>query len=297
MRGVVNFYKPLGMSSNTAVGRVKKILGAKKCGHTGTLDPKAEGVLPILLDKCTCLSEMLMEGSKEYLATLHLGHTTTTLDSEGEDITLLPREEISVTRADVEDIIKTFVGEIDQIPPMFSALSQNGVRLYRLAREGVEVERKPRRITIYSIALEEFDDTEYFVKIRVSCSKGTYIRTLADDIGAKLGCGAMLAHLARTKTGMFDVQHAITIEDLESKGETCITPIEDCLSQYDEIQPIEFFYTLLLNGQKVLLSKLKRDFEVGSYVRLLDKEGILTGLALITENEEGKKLISLDKRL
>lgn len=297
MRGVVNFYKPLGMSSNTAVGRVKKILGAKKCGHTGTLDPKAEGVLPILLDKCTCLSEMLMEGSKEYLATLHLGHTTTTLDSEGEDITLLPREEISVTREDVQNVIKTFVGEIDQIPPMFSALSQNGVRLYRLAREGVEVERKPRRITIYSIALEDFDDTEYFVKIRVSCSKGTYIRTLADDIGAKLGCGAMLSHLARTKTGMFSVENAVTIEDLESKGEACITPIEDCLSQYDEIQPIEFFHTLLLNGQKVLLSKLKRDFEVGSYVRLLDKEGILTGLALITENEEGKKLISLDKRL
>lgn len=297
MRGVVNFYKPLGMSSNTAVGRVKKLLGANKCGHTGTLDPKAEGVLPILIDKCTCLSEILMEGSKEYLATLHLGHTTTTLDSEGEDITLLPREEISVTKEDVENVIKTFVGEIDQIPPMYSALSQNGVRLYRLAREGVEIERKPRRITIHSITLEDFDDKEFFVKIRVSCSKGTYIRTLADDIGAKLGCGAMLSHLARTKTGMFGAENSVTIEDLENKGEKCITPIEDCLSDYDEIRPVEFFHTLLVNGQKVLLSKLGRDFEVGEYVRLIDKDNQLTGLAMISQTEEGKKLISLEKRL
>lgn len=297
MRGVVNFYKPCGMSSNTAVGKVKKLLGAKKCGHTGTLDPKAEGVLPILIDNCTCLSDIFMEGEKEYVATLHLGHTTTTLDSEGEDITLLPREDIHVKKEDVEEALSCFSGEIMQIPPMFSALSQNGVRLYRLAREGIEVDRKPRAVTISSISLEEFDEKEYYVKIRVACSKGTYIRTLADDIGRKLGCGAMLAHLVRTRTGMFCSTDSVTAEMLESDPAACVVPIESCLERFEEIRPAEFFYRLLFNGQKVLLSKLKADFEAGGYVRLIAPDGTLTGLAAITEDGQGKKLISLTKRI
>lgn len=297
MRGVVVFYKPSGMSSNTAVGKVKKLLGADKCGHTGTLDPKAEGVLPILIDKCTCLSDLLMEGEKEYVATLHLGHTTTTLDSEGEDVTLLPRDAIHVTRQEIEDVLKDFLGETEQIPPMYSALSQNGVRLYRLAREGIEVERKPRKINISAITLEEFDDREFFVKIKVACSKGTYIRTLADDIGKKLGVGAMLAHLVRTKTGMFDIADAVTAQMLEDDPAGSVMPIENCLKQFDEIKPVPFFYNLLINGQKVLLKKLKADFETGSFVRLIAPDGDLTGLAVIFENKQGEKLINLTKRL
>lgn len=294
MSGIVNLYKPTGMSSNTAVGRVKRALSVKKCGHTGTLDPLAEGVLPILLDSATGFSDFLMEGEKQYVATIHLGHTTTTLDSEGEDITLLPRDEVKVTKKQLDSVLESFLGESEQIPPMFSALSQNGVKLYKLARKGIEVERKPRKIFISAISCEKFDDREYYADIRVTCGKGTYIRTLAQDIGQKLGVGAMMSHLVRTATGIFTADDAVRLENLT---ENDIIPVEHYFTDLPIVKPIPFFLRLLRDGQKVLQKKLKTDIEVGKYARLYDENDGFVGLLLATDNQDGEKLLHLVKRV
>ena len=228
MNGFVVIDKPAGITSHDVVSRVRRILGTRKVGHTGTLDPFATGVLPVAVNDGTKAIPFLDEGSKTYEALLRLGVTTDTLDMTG---TILSEADfLPVTREQFIACLTDFTGAISQIPPMYSAIKQNGQPLYKLARQGVEVERKARDVEIYSIELLSFDLPH--VAIRVVCSRGTYVRSLADDIGCQLGCGAALQELRRTASGPFRIEDAVTLQALEElagdgRAESrCLSPME-----------------------------------------------------------------------
>ena len=208
--GVLLLDKPRGITSQGAVSRAKNLLGAAKAGHTGTLDPMATGLLPLAFGEATKFSQALLDADKAYIADVLLGVTTTTGDLEGEVIRTLP---VSVDRGCLERAIERFRGEIVQTPPMYSALKHQGKPLYEYARAGTEIERASRTVTIRAIELETFEADR--ARIRVDCSKGTYIRVLAEDIGKALGCGATLAGLRRTRVGPFGVESAVTLDALE----------------------------------------------------------------------------------
>ena len=208
--GVLLLDKHRGISSQGAVSRAKGILGAAKAGHTGTLDPMATGLLPIAFGEATKFAHALLDADKAYTADVQLGVTTTTGDLEGEVLATSP---VEVDRARVEAALAQFRGEIEQTPPMYSALKHEGKPLYEYARAGTEIERASRRVTIRSLVLERFDGAH--AQIEVACSKGTYIRVLAEDIGKALGCGATLAGLRRTRVGPFSVDSAVTLDALE----------------------------------------------------------------------------------
>lgn len=208
--GFLNIYKPKGLTSHDVVARLRKITKVRQIGHTGTLDPFATGVLPISIGKATRLIEYL-DDDKEYLATVQFGKNTATYDLEGEITATFDKK---VTEEDVKNALKDFEGEISQIPPIYSAIKVNGKKLYDYARQGQDIEIKPRKVTISKIELKEFDKTSQSAKITVACSKGTYIRSIAYDLGAKLGCGGYLTALERTKAGKFQVNTAIKLEDL-----------------------------------------------------------------------------------
>ncbi|APV52558.1 tRNA pseudouridine(55) synthase TruB [Betaproteobacteria bacterium GR16-43] len=213
MGGVLLLDKPEGWTSTQALGRAKRLLGLRKGGHTGTLDPFATGLLPLVFGEATKFSRFLIDAPKEYLATLCLGQTSTTGDTEGAISDAVP---VLATSEQIDDVLRGFVGVQFQVPPMHSALHHQGKRLYELAREGVEVERTPREIFIHSI--ERADKSGENLIISVKCSKGTYIRTLAQDIGARLGCGAYLTGLRRTAVAGFRLEQAITVEGLAEAG-------------------------------------------------------------------------------
>ncbi len=214
VHGVLLLDKPLGLSSNDALQRAKRLYRAEKAGHTGTLDPLASGLLPICFGAATKFSQASLDADKRYLATLKLGQTRRGGDLEGEVLQTRP---VSVSRAEVEAACARFTGTIEQTPPMHSALKHEGKALYEYARAGVEVEREPRRVTIHSIAIVEGDHERWVLDVR--CSKGTYIRTLAEDIGQALGCGAHLAALRRSGSGALTLQGAVTLEALEAMSE------------------------------------------------------------------------------
>lgn len=223
--GFLNIYKPKGLTSHDVVARLRKITKVKQIGHTGTLDPFATGVLPICIGKATRLIEYL-DDDKEYLATVQFGKNTTTYDLEGEITATFDKK---VTEEDVKNALKAFEGEISQIPPIYSAIKVNGKKLYDYARQGQDIEIKPRKVTISKIELKEFDKTSQSAKITVACSKGTYIRSIAYDLGAKLGCGGYLTALERTKAGKFQVNTAIKLEDLTEVSqivENLINPLD-----------------------------------------------------------------------
>lgn len=223
--GFLNIYKPKGLTSHDVVARLRKITKVRQIGHTGTLDPFATGVLPICIGKATRLIEYL-DDDKEYLATVQFGKNTATYDLEGEITATFDKK---VTEEDVKNTLKDFEGEISQIPPIYSAIKVNGKKLYDYARQGQDIEIKPRKVTISKIKLKEFDKTSQSAKITVACSKGTYIRSIAYDLGAKLGCGGYLTALERTKAGKFQVNTAIKLEDLTEVSqivENLINPLD-----------------------------------------------------------------------
>lgn len=209
--GVLLLDKPAGITSNTAVQRVRRMYSAAKAGHTGTLDPLATGLLPICLGEATKFSHLLLEATKAYLATIRLGVTTTTGDLEGEVTGRIP---VAVEKRDVEKVLPLFIGEILQTPPMYSAIKRNGQPLYKLARAGKELPREPRQVVISDLKMHGMEEEE--IEISLICSKGTYVRVLAEDIGRKLGCGACLSRLRRTAVGDFSLSTgAVTFEQLE----------------------------------------------------------------------------------
>lgn len=223
--GFLNIYKPKGLTSHDVVARLRKITKVRQIGHTGTLDPFATGVLPICIGKATRLIEYL-DDDKEYLATVQFGKNTTTYDLEGEITATFDKK---VTEEDVKNALKAFEGKIYQIPPIYSAIKVNGKKLYDYARQGQDIEIKPRKVTISKIELKEFDKTSQSAKITVACSKGTYIRSIAYDLGAKLGCGGYLTALERTQAGKFQVNSAIKLEGLTEVSqivENLINPLD-----------------------------------------------------------------------
>ena len=208
--GVLMLDKPVGLSSNTALQKARRALNAQKAGHTGTLDPFASGLLPLCFGEATKFSADLLHADKEYVASIKFGETTTTADVEGEIIETRP---VDFTEEQLHKALESLTGEIDQIPPMYSALKKDGVRLYELARQGQEIEREPRRVTVYELELLSFNKPEALV--RVKCSKGTYVRVLGEDIGKILGCGAHLTALRRTKIADIDISEAVSLQDFE----------------------------------------------------------------------------------
>lgn len=254
INGILLLDKPVGITSNLALQKVKRLFNASKAGHTGSLDPLASGLLPICLGEATKVSGYLLDSDKTYLGTIKLGERTNTADAEGDVIETRPVE--GIDEAKIRAVLAQFVGQQEQVPPMHSAIKQNGQPLYKLAHQGIEVERKSRKITIFSLELQRFADNE--LEIKVHCSKGTYIRTLAEDIGEALGCGAHLSSLRRIKSGPFDMEYVVTLPELEkltSDGfealDELLLPIETALSDWPGVNLSEHTAYYLRQGQPV----------------------------------------------
>ena len=248
MNGVIIIDKPQGKTSHDIVGIMRKKFGTRRVGHTGTLDPMATGVLPICIGNATRASDMLTESDKKYRAQLLLGKRTDTLDIEGD---VLEERAVNVTEQEIRDVIDTFIGEIDQIPPMYSAIKKDGKKLYELARQGIEIEREPRRINIYSIDI--IDINIPYITVDVHCSKGTYIRSLCDDIGTRLGTGAVMTELRRTYTAGFSIDDAYTIEQLDAIEDLSKTlkPTDSLFADLPQIHLNEKQERSIVNGVRM----------------------------------------------
>lgn len=253
--GILLLDKPAGISSNQALQKARRLLNANKAGHTGNLDGPATGLLPLCFGEATKMSTYLLDERKRYLCEVQLGQTTTTLDAEGDLIESRPIP--SIDPDEFEHLLDAFRGPITQIPPMYSALKHQGERLYKLAQQGEEIERKPRPVTIYSLEVVAFGETGF--TIDVACSKGTYIRTLADDIGQALGCGAHVKSLRRTEVGEFTLQEAVTLEQLEAAIE------RDDQGVLDQLLPVDAGLAL---PKVEIASTLKSSIQQGQEVAL-----------------------------
>lgn len=250
MNGIIIIDKPLGKTSHDMVYFMRKLTGIKKVGHTGTLDPEATGVLPICIGSAAKAADMLTLSDKRYTAELVLGMTTDTQDASGEVLTECA---VNLTYEEIASAVKSFEGETDQIPPMYSAIKQNGKKLYELARKGIDVERKKRKITIHEINILDIDTVDYRIKIDVLCSKGTYIRTLCEDIGIKLGVGAYMNALRRTRTGPFSLEESYTVEELRRLNEagtlnSAVIPIDFVFREYPALKLNEKQTKSITNG-------------------------------------------------
>jgi len=285
INGVLLLDKPLGFSSNQALQKVKWLFSATKAGHTGTLDPLATGLLPICLGEATKFAQYVTDADKTYFATIKLGATTTTGDAEGEVLTTAP---VSLTKPQLEAACKQFLGEISQMPPMYSALKHEGKALYEYAREGVNIERKTRLITIQSIVVNAFDGGD-IAEITVSCSKGTYIRTLAEDIGAALGCGAHLSGLRRIETAGYLLSQAMTIEQLEAlpqeSRDALLLPVDSAIETLAKVILNADAVHFVMQGQAVWLSgSTRQNLSVGDDLRLYDEQGQFLGLGFLQDD-------------
>ena len=256
--GILLLDKTLGLSSNHALQRVKRLFDARKAGHTGSLDPLADGMLPICLGDATKLSAFLLDADKHYVFRVRLGQTTATGDTEGEIVKERPTDGVTVD--DINRTLPRFVGEIQQLPPMYSALKHQGKRLYELAREGVVVERQPRTVHVHALTLGTVELPEF--ELRVHCSKGTYVRTLAEDIGEALGCGAHVVALRRTGVGPYTDYPMYTMDELErvaAQGQSALDalllPVDTALADWPEVRVSADSAFYLRQGQAVLVPK------------------------------------------
>ncbi len=276
MNGIINVYKERGFTSHDVVAKLRGILHTKKIGHTGTLDPEATGVLPVCVGKATKVCALLTEKDKTYKAEVKLGIITDTQDMTGE---ILHESPVLVTEKELQDVINGFVGEIMQIPPMYSAVKINGKKLYELARQGKEVERKPRKIFIHEIRLLSTALSEGKFTMEVSCSKGTYIRTLCHDIGEKLGCGAAMNSLIRTRVDCFRLEDARTLAEIEQeaergKAEELMLPVDAMFSEAEECTVSSDALHLLANGNSIKPSHCSLKMpKQGEPVRMYDEHG------------------------
>ncbi len=285
--GVINIYKEKGFTSHDVVAKMRGILKQKKIGHTGTLDPDAVGVLPVCLGSATKLCDMLTDRDKEYVAVLKLGVETDTQDTTG---AIVKECAVRADEEQVKEVIATFVGDYAQVPPMYSALKVDGKKLYELARQGKEVERKARPVTIYEIEILDMKLPE--VTIRVACSKGTYIRTLCHDIGAKLGCGGAMASLKRTKAGAFLLNTAITLSELErirdeEKVESVLIPVDAMFDDLAAVHVPDDVLKLVKNGNTFYTNQIlqRRRYGDGEEVKVYDTAGKFYGIYYCDEKE------------
>ena len=273
MFGVINIYKPKGMTSHDVVAILRKKLNIKQVGHTGTLDPFAEGVLPICVGKATRLIEYF-EDDKEYLATVQFGSQTTTYDLEGN---ITQTSSIKITQTNLEKALEIFQGEILQTPPIYSAIKVNGKKLYEYAREGKEVKIEPRKVTIYKIELKSFDEIKQQAEISIKCSKGTYIRSIANDLGVNLGCFGHLVKLIRTQAGKFLVENSVQLDDLDIKNKIQ-SPLE--VLSLPQINVNDIMHERISHGMSIKTNtdKIKiGDFLILIYNNNIDAIGVFDG--------------------
>ena len=288
MDGIVNIYKEAGYTSFDVVAKLRGILRERRMGHTGTLDPQATGVLPVCVGKATKLCELLLDKEKAYEAVMLLGVTTDTEDMTG---TVLSETKARVTEEEIRAMAEKFTGVYGQVPPMYSALKVDGKRLYELAREGKEIERKPREVEIFeNTPLAFAKDAEGYVQtvtLRVRCSKGTYIRSLLRDMGESLGCGACMQSLVRTQAGAFSIETALTLDEVERARDEgslseIILPIDSFLMKYPAVHVVPEFEKYLYNGNQLELSMLSETINPvdGDGFRVYDSVEKLIGLYL-----------------
>ena len=284
MDGIIVINKEKGCTSHDIVYKIRKMFNTK-VGHTGTLDPNATGVLPILLGKGTKISKYLIEHDKEYEVVLQLGVKTTTADEEGEIIEEKEVLKESLEQLEIERILKSFIGKIKQMPPKYSAIKVNGRKLYEYARKGQEVEIKPREVEIYNIEITNIQKEKKQIEFKVSCSKGTYIRTLCEDIAEKMRTVGYMKELKRTKVGDFNIEQAITLGQLQEKENIKIITIEEMFKDKEEIILEDSKIILLLNGVKMNMKKPN-----GIY-RIYNKQNKFIGLGIVQN-----KILKIDIR-
>ncbi|MEW6107802.1 MAG: tRNA pseudouridine(55) synthase TruB [Nitrospirota bacterium] len=278
MNVIINLNKPYGLTSHQVVSRVKRLLGANKAGHTGTLDPMATGVLLVCLNEATKISGFLLDMDKQYNARVKLGERTDTYDSHGR---IIEQKDISfLTGSLLSETVKEFKGHIKQKPPMYSAVKVGGNALYKLARKGMEIERPERSVEIYDIRITGID-IPYF-NLTVSCAKGTYIRTLCDDIGKKLGTGAHLVSLERSRVGPFDIKNSVSLDNIKS-GEKSYYSIDYVLSGLREIILDDNEYRKAINGQPIISNKINQ-LANREFCRLKGAKGNLFAIGIV-DNE------------
>lgn len=294
INGIINIYKEKGYTSHDVVGKLRGILKQKKIGHTGTLDPDAIGVLPVCLGSGTKLCNLLTDKNKTYEAVLKLGVVTDTQDMTGE---ILKEQKVTASIEEIKKVVLSFIGEYNQIPPMFSAIKVNGKKLYELAREGIEIERKARTITIHDIDIIDMNNDE--VRMVVSCQKGTYIRTLCHDIGEKLGCGGCMKSLIRTKSGEFTIEDSLKLsqvqELLDAKQlDSYIIKIEDMFLEYSKVIVAKEYSKFIYNGNKINSDMLENaPHGMTNKVRVYDYENHFIGLYEITEDKKIYKPVKM----
>ena len=276
IHGVINIHKEKGYTSHDVVAKLRGIVGQKKIGHTGTLDPDATGVLPVCLGKATKLCDMLTDKNKTYETVMLLGKTTDTQDVSGEVLSEADTSQLSEDM--VQEAVLSFVGDYMQVPPMYSALKVNGKKLYELAREGIVIERKARPVTILDIQIIEMNLPR--VRMEVSCSKGTYIRTLCNDIGEKLGCGGCMEELVRTRVSRFELKDSLTLDEVrtlkeEGRLEDVLVPIDQMFDAYETVLLKEEYISLIYNGNVFFPKHMKNFVELtdGKMVRVYDNQG------------------------
>ena len=285
MHVIINLNKPPGITSRQAVTKVQRLLGAKKAGHAGTLDPQATGVLLVCLNEATKVTRFLMDMNKQYKAKIKLGERTDTYDGEGR---VIERKDISLlSEADLVAVVQSFKGPIKQKPPMYSAVKIGGNTLYKLARKGIEVERPDRAVHIYDIEITSIDMP--FFDVTISCSKGTYIRSLCDDIGTKLGTGAHMARLERTAVGEFNINNSFSFEEL-AVNEEMFCSIDQSLVKLSEIKLGDVDYQKARNGVKIILESC--NLYNGEFVRMKDPEEKLFAIGRADSN-----IISIERLL
>ena len=291
VNGVLLLNKPIGMTSNKVLQKVRWLFDANRAGHTGALDPLASGVLPLCFGEATKFSQYLLDSDKYYRSTYTLGIRTATGDSEGEIIS--QQDASKITQQQVEEKIKDFQGEIDQVPSMYSALKHNGQPLYKLARQGIEIDRPARQITIFDYQIIDFrPGANPEVDVEVHCSKGTYIRTLAEDLGAALGCGAHVSALHRFRAGPFEEQQTMTLDELEKLREQgsaeqldhLLKPVDTAVSGCPAVEFDQVAAGYFQLGQAITSNKAFRQGQEGDIVRVFREGGAFLGIGTITED-------------
>ncbi len=297
MQGILIVDKPRGMTSHDVVSFVRRALKMRQVGHTGTLDPDAEGVLPVLIGKATKLSDLLSADEKSYTARVKLGVVTDTYDCTGKVLKTCP---VDVTEETIKKAADSFLGRQMQVPPMYSAVKMDGKKLYQLARQGLEVERPAREVTIFGLQCFDFDRATHQFSMKIDCSKGTYIRSLCHDLGQKLGCGAAMAELIRTRSGIYTQQQSYSLETILTSAEAnCVErlliSVDEALSAYPAVKLHPENAQKIRNGLRLRTNQLGMDdAKEGEYFRFYDEKDLLC-LASVICDESGARVCKIEK--